>query len=191
MMGPVRSDMAKWPGAWALALALALGCGPGEPASAGARSEASRSAAAAEGDVGYDLRRLRPRDELTLAEMFDRQRAQAVKEGKRVAVLFSADWCEPCRQLETELGNRHPVAAIGDVRILELKEEDWSGATRMDEFDALRRRWSGVTGSYPLLLLLDDSGGKREEMKEAKDRLTAAKLPDTLANWFADTRPAG
>jgi thiol:disulfide interchange protein len=121
--------------------------------------------------------------------MFDRLRAQAVAEGKRVAVLFSADWCEPCRELETELGNRHSAAEIGDVRIFELKEEDWTAATRMDEFDGLRRRWSGITGSYPLLILLDDQGQQREEMKEAITRLEAAGIAPTLANWLADTRP--
>lgn len=174
---------------WAWALALLCGCG--EPAAEPKVAAARPVVATADDGVGYDLRRLRPRDEETLAVMFDRQLAQAAKDGKRAAVLFSADWCEPCRQLETELGNRHPASAIGDVRILELKEEDWVAATRMDEFDALRRRWTGNTGSYPLLILLDEKGGKREEMKEAKERLNAAKAPDTLAHWFADTRPAG
>ena len=144
---------------------------------------------AASTDVGYELRRLRPRDEEKLEAMFDRLRVAAVGEGKRVAVLFSADWCEPCRKLETELGNRHPAQQIGDVRIFELKEEDWKAATRMDEFDALRRRWSGDAGSYPLLVLLDEKGGKREEMKEAITRLETAGVEPTLAQWFADTRP--
>lgn len=171
-------------------LGLLLGCGEAQAPSAVVAPVAVKPADLAEAAVGYDLRRLRPRDEETLAVMFDRQRVQAAKDGKRVAALFSADWCEPCRLLETELGNRHPAQQIGDVRILELKEEDWTAATRMDEFDALRKRWSGTTGSYPLLLLLDDAGKKREEMKEAKDRLNAAGAPDTLAHWFADTRPS-
>ena len=176
---------------WALGLLLGCGGSPAVATQSGAQSGTPVVAKvdAAEAVVGYDLRRLRPRDEETLAEMFDRQRALAAKDGKRVAALFSADWCEPCRLLETELGNRHPARQIGDVRILELKEEDWAAATRMDEFDALRKRWTGITGSYPLLLLLDDAGKKREEMKEAKDRLNAAGVPDTLADWFADTRP--
>ena len=183
-MGPERSD--RWMLGWVLAAAVGWG---GEPAPKKVEPAPVNVKRAAEVEVGYDLRRLRPRDEETLAEMFDRQRVQAAKDGKRVAALFSADWCEPCRQLETELGNRHPAAQIGDVRILELKEEDWAGATRMDEFDALRKRWTANKGSYPLLLLLDAEGKKREEMKEAKDRLTAAGIPDTLADWFADTRP--
>jgi thiol:disulfide interchange protein len=166
---------------WALALA---GCGA-EPARAPAPAKA-----AAEATVGYELRRLRPRDEEPLAAMFDRLRGHARAEGKRVMVLFSADWCAPCRELETELGNRHPEAKIGGVQILELKEEDWAQATRMDEFDALRRRWTGQTGSYPLLILLDDAGARREEMKEAIERLKAAGTEPTLANWLADTRPA-
>lgn len=170
------------------ALAVMCGCG-GEAAKPAVAVAPVVVKPESDAEVGYDLRRLRPRDEETLAEMFDRQRAQAAKEGKRVAALFSADWCEPCRLLETELGNRHPAQQIGDVRILELKEEDWAGATRMDEFDALRKRWTGNTGSYPLLLLLDEAGKKREEMKEAKERLAAAGAPDTLAHWFADTRP--
>ena len=186
MMGPERNDRSRGSAAWALG--LLLGCG-GESQPAVVQPVAPVAVSTAEATVGYDLRRLRPRDEETLAEMFDRQRALAAKDGKRVAALFSADWCEPCRLLETELGNRHPARQIGDVRILELKEEDWAAATRMDEFDALRKRWTGITGSYPLLLLLDDAGKKREEMKEAKDRLNAAGVPDTLADWFADTRP--
>lgn len=177
-------------GAVAGMLGLLLGCGEAATPPAVVAPVAVKPADPAEAAVGYDLRRLRPRDEETLAAMFDRQRVQAAKDGKRVAALFSADWCEPCRLLETELGNRHPAQQIGDVRILELKEEDWAAATRMDEFDALRKRWTGNTGSYPLLLLLDDAGKKREEMKEAKDRLNAAGAPDTLAHWFADTRPS-
>jgi hypothetical protein len=45
-----------------------------------------------------------------------------------------------------------------------------------------------VLGSYPLLILLDDKGGQREEMKEAIARLEAAGIEPTLANWLADTR---
>lgn len=139
--------------------------------------------------VGYDLRRLRPRDEETLEAMFERLRGQALADGKRVAVLFSADWCQPCRELETELGNRHPPEQIGDVRILELKEEDWSAAARMDEFNGLRKRWAPQTGSYPLLLLLDAAGKRVDEMKEAIERLEKAGEAPTLARWFAGTRP--
>jgi len=159
----------------------------------GCGSEAVKPApavkAAIDTSVGYELRRLRPRDGERLAAMFDRLREAAVGEGKRVAVLFSADWCEPCRALETELGNRHSAAEIGDVRIFELKEEDWVAATRMDEFEGLRRRWSPVLASYPLLILLDDKGGQREEMKDAITRLEAMGIEPTLANWLADTRP--
>ena len=169
--------------AWPLSVLLVLGCG-GE-----AVKSVPAKPAAVDTTVGYELRRLRPRDEERLAAMFDRLRVAAVGEGKRVAVLFSADWCEPCRLLETELGNRHSAAEIGDVRIFELKEEDWAAATRMDEFEGLRRRWSPVLGSYPLLILLDDQGGQREEMKEAIARLEAAGIDPTLANWLADTRP--
>ncbi len=139
--------------------------------------------------VGYELRRLRPRDGEVIEDLFERQRLAAIADGKRVMVLFGADWCQPCRDLETELGNRHPDEQIGDVRILELKEEDWSVATRMAEFDRLRRRWSSSTGSYPLLLLLDEAGGLREEMKQAISRLEASGEPPTLANWIANTRP--
>jgi thiol-disulfide isomerase/thioredoxin len=165
-----------------------LGCGEPPPASKPAPAPASKPAAET---VGYDLRRLRPRDEEPLAAMFDRLAAQARGEDKRVAVLFSADWCKPCRELETELGNQHPREQIGDVRIFELKEEDWTKAARMDEFNELRRRWADQMGSYPLLMLLDGEGKRVEDMKEAIARLEAAKIEPTLAHWFADTRPRG
>ena len=164
-----------------------VGCGPAPEQPK--KAEVKPAALPAADTVGYELRRLRPRDEEPLVGMFDRLRGQAVKDGKRVAVLFSADWCEPCRELEAELGNKHPASKIGGVQILELKEEDWTAVTRMDEFDALRQRWTGMTGSYPLLMLLDPQGQKQEEMKEAIDRLTAQGVEPTLANWLADTRP--
>ncbi|KIG15552.1 hypothetical protein DB30_05490 [Enhygromyxa salina] len=135
--------------------------------------------------VGYDLRRLRPREDEPLASMFERVRLQAVSEQRRVAVLFSADWCEPCRHLDLELGNEHPESMIGHVRILELKEDDWSVGARMDEFNELRRRWEPVLNTYPLLLLLDAEGQRVEEMKDAKQRLEADGLEPTLPIWFA------
>lgn len=147
--------------------------------------------AAAETTIGYDVRRLRPRDDEPLEAMFDRMRADAVKEGKHVAVLFSADWCEPCRSLTLELGNMHPAAKIGSFRILELVEEDWEGVTRMGEFNNLRRRWYAPVGTYPVFVVLDEQGGKIEEMKEAIARLEAAGVEATVPNWFADIAAGG
>jgi hypothetical protein len=157
-----------------------------------AQAEPSNSLQPADSDplVGYDLRRLRPRDE-PLADMFERVRADALREQKRVVVLFSADWCEPCRHLDLELGNTHPTSMIGDVRVLELKEDDWVAVARMDEFNSLRRRWEPLLNTYPLVILLDESGGRIEEMKEAKLRLEAAGLEPTLPVWFELSRPTG
>lgn len=162
-----------------LALALAPACGGGE-------APAAVASASAKGPkvVGYDLRRLRPRNEEKLADMFERMRVQAAKEGKRVAVLFSADWCEPCRKLMLELGNEQPEDAIGHVRILELVEEDWEAATRLDEFEGLRARWGGQANSYPDFVVLDAEGEKVEDMHTAIDRLTAEGTEPTVANWF-------
>lgn len=135
--------------------------------------------------IGYDLRRLRPIDDEPLDAMFDRVQAAARAEGKRVVVLFSADWCEPCKRLDLELGNVHPTSMIGDVRILELKEDDWKAAARMDEYNDLRARWEPVAGSYPLVLLLDEQGKRADEMKEAKLRLEAQGLEPTLPIWLS------
>jgi thiol-disulfide isomerase/thioredoxin len=169
----------------ALLLSILLSaCGAPEPAP---KANAAKSSAQEQDDplVGYDLRRLRPREEEPLAKMFDRLQAEARAEGKRVVVLFSADWCEPCKHLDLELGNTHPRSMIGGVRILELKEDDWSAAARMDEFNQLRNRWEPILGTYPLVVLLDDAGKRVEEMKEAKDRLEAQGLDATLPLWFA------
>jgi len=140
------------------------------------------------GPVNYDVRRIRPRNEETLADAFAKLRKQALADNKRVAVLFSADWCEPCRILDAELGDSHPTEQIGDVRIFEFKEEDWSAVTRLDEYNKLRTRWDGDTGAYPLMVLLRSDGSTLEEMKKAKVRLEAAGQQATLPNWFVDTR---
>ena len=160
----------------------------GDQEQAEASSEASVPQAAskqqASEKVGYDIRRLRPRNEERLSDMFDRLHAEAVDEGKTVAVLFSADWCEPCRRLELELGNLHPASDIGHMRILEIKEEDWEAVTRMNEFNTLRRRWYAPLNSYPVFIVLNEMGGKVEEMKEAIERLQAEGEEPTVATWF-------
>jgi thiol-disulfide isomerase/thioredoxin len=161
-----------------LALVLAGACGDAAPAST------DRPVAAKPRSIGYDLRRLRPRNDEKLADMFERMRAQALAEHKRIAVLFSAEWCEPCRKLELELGNVQPADAIGHVRILELVEEEWEAATRLDEFEALRRRWYGQESSYPFFVVIDDEGKKVEEMRDAIDRLQKGGVEPTVANWF-------
>jgi thiol-disulfide isomerase/thioredoxin len=137
--------------------------------------------------VGYDLRRLRPIDDEPLAGMFDRVHATARADDKRVVVLFSADWCEPCKRLDLELGNTHPASMIGRFRILELKEDDWKAAARMDEYNDLRARWEPVAGSYPLVVLLDEQGKRVDEMKEAKTRLEAQGLEPTLPIWLSSS----
>lgn len=155
---------------------------------AGCQSKAEEAASAAPAkaaQVGYDLRVIRPADEELGAE-FDTLHARAVQEGKRVAVLFSADWCAPCKRIEAELGNLHPASQIGDVRIVMVKEEDWRDATRMKEFDGLRLRWSPAIGAFPLFVLLDEQGAQLEEMKKAIPRLEALGLEPTVANWFGN-----
>jgi thiol-disulfide isomerase/thioredoxin len=170
---------------WTSLLVVAA-CGA-EPAAkpSAAGGEASKAASSEAQKVGYDLRTLRPRNEEKLADMFERMRKEALAEGKQVAVLFSAGWCEPCRRLELELGNMHPESSIGHVRILELKEEDWEAVTRMNEFNDLRRRWYAPLNSYPVFIVLDEDGNKIEEMKEAVERLQAeGQAEPSVAQWF-------
>jgi thiol-disulfide isomerase/thioredoxin len=141
--------------------------------------------------VGYDVRRLRPRNDEPLVKMFERMREQARGEGKVAAILFSADWCQPCRRLDLELGNMHPAGDIGHVRIFEVKEEDWEAVTRMNEVNELRRRYAASVNEYPVLIVLDAKGEKVEEMKEAIERLESANREPTLAAWLREHRPAG
>jgi thiol-disulfide isomerase/thioredoxin len=168
-----------------LALLLSACGGDGEAASPAAAPQAAQAEPA---KVGYDLRRLRPTTDEPLEKTFARMHAQAKAEGKQVAMLFSAEWCERCRRLELELGNLHPATDIGHVRILELVEEDWEQALRMNEFDLLRQRWDATRGTYPLFVVLDAEGRKVEEMKEAVDRLEQAGREATVATWFRGLR---
>lgn len=142
-----------------------------------------------EAQVGYDVRRLRPHRDEPLASMFERLRSDAVKDGKLVAVMFSADWCEACRKLELELGRFHPGSQIGHVRIFALKEEDWSSASRMNEFNALRTRWYPILNTYPLLIVLDESGLAIEEMGDAVTRLEHEGVEPTVPAWFQAIHP--
>ncbi|MCA9707162.1 MAG: hypothetical protein KDK70_15020 [Myxococcales bacterium] len=158
-------------------------CGE-DPARSPEAEAPSGAAPATPKTVGYDLRRLRPVDGQSLEQVVERMRARARTDGKQVAMLFSAQWCERCRRLELELGNLHPPGDIAHVRILELVEEDWEKALRMNEFEALRLRWDSTKGTYPLLVVLDEQGGKVEEMKEAVERLEQAGQEATLAAWF-------
>lgn len=180
--------MARLPPLLLAALAVSCGSDAASAENAAAAAHAAEAGKTKEKKVGYDIRRLRPTDDRPLADMFDDMRAQALAEGKHVAVLFSADWCEPCRMLELELGNMHPESEIGHVRILEIKEEDWARVTRMNELNDLRRRWSAPLGVYPLFVLLDEKGEKIEEMPEAKERLEAAGEQATIPAWFRGVR---
>lgn len=169
---------------------LLLACGgDGGPSDDAAKAGAPAAGPApASATVGYDLRRLRPTADEPLTQTFERLQTQAHAEGKQVAMLFSAEWCERCRTLELELGNLHPAADIGHVRVVELVEEDWEKALRMNEFELLRQRWDATKGTYPLFVVLDDEGKKVEEMKEAIDRLEQAGQEATLATWFRGLR---
>jgi thiol-disulfide isomerase/thioredoxin len=161
----------------------ALACGNDGEAQA-----PSAPASPAPKKVGYDLRRLRPVGDQPLDQVIERMQTQARAEGKQIAMLFSAEWCERCRRLELELGNLHPAEDIAHVRILELVEEDWEQALRMNEFNALRLRWDSTKGTYPLFVVLDEHGAKVEEMKEAVERLEKAGEEATLATWFRGLR---
>jgi len=171
---------------------LMVACGGAGDATGAAQSAgAAQPAAEPEAEpekVGYDLRRLRPANDEPLVKTFERMHAQARAEGKQIAMLFSAEWCERCRRLELELGNLHPAGDIAHVRILELVEEDWEQALRMNELELLRQRWDVTKGTYPLFVVLDDEGRKIEEMKEAVDRLEHAGQEATVATWFRGLR---
>ena len=175
------------------ALSLALGffftaCDKEADAPPPASAEDSAPAAAKSDEkIGYDLRLVRPQDE-SLEATFDRLRGQSLDEQKRVAVLFSADWCESCQRLDGELGNLHPAEQIGDVRIFMFKEEQWEAASRMNEFNGLRLRWEKVVGTYPLFVILDQEGQAQEEMKQAIDRLEGEGLKPSVENWFNTSR---
>lgn len=171
-----------------LCLVAGLAACSAEPAKAPV-DKAQAKESPSEAAVGYDLRTLRPRNEEKLVDMFERMRQKALADGKQVAVLFSAGWCEPCQRLELELGNMHPASQIEHVRILELKEEDWGAVTRMNEFNDLRRRWYPALNSYPVFIILDADGNKIEEMKEAIERLQGeGQSEPSVATWFESTK---
>ena len=137
--------------------------------------------------VPYDIRRLKPTP-ASLTELFASQMEAAKLDNKTVAVLFSADWCHACRDVEHKLGAQLPENEIGHMRIFELTEEEWEEVGRIDEFNTLRHQWEDDEFTYPMLVVLDEQGAKRENMDEALERLKNAGVAPTFPVWFAEFR---
>ncbi|TPV94910.1 MAG: hypothetical protein B7733_12810 [Myxococcales bacterium FL481] len=180
---------------WALAISATVAnlsaCNPEASGVKRHNAGAAEAVAVASGPalVGYDIRRIRPQD-APLDAMFERMSSAARGDGKRLALFFSADWCDACKRLELEFGNFHPAGTIDDVRVLQFVEEDWEAKTRMDEVFELRSRYYPRLDNYPVLLLLDRDGKAVEEMADAAARFEAAGEAASMAAWFSGTRRA-
>jgi hypothetical protein len=173
---------------WLLIAAMLPGCGSSTVSKVGpANTNVGEASPAAPALVRFDIRELKPTPE-PLVERFDHTAQEARAENKDVVVFFSADWCNACRDVELDLGGLHAPEEIDHVRILQLKEEAWEKQGRLDEFNTLRERWSDEMFTYPMIVLLDGAGKKREDMNQAKTRIEADGTTPTFVRWFAGIR---
>ena len=164
---------ATTPLALALALALPFACSSGQEERGAAKTaDAAATPAAAPAKVGYDLRRLRPRDGETLEAMFERLRGRALADDKRVAVLFSADWCAPCKRESSTIADQYDrwrsetgvkliAVSIDDARSTArvapyVNGQDWDYEVYLDPNGDLKRALN--VNNVPHTFLLNGKG---------------------------------
>ena len=105
-------------------------------------------------------------------EEIDRARAMARASGKMVLLMFSADWCAACRQLETMLSD--PVTAAALRRHLRLVKVDVSQGTR--NHDVARRYGIDLARvGVPALVAIDPQDDLAVPLEIVPSELAAAR----------------
>mgnify|MGYP006268726143 CR=1 FL=1 len=119
---------------------------------------------------------IQPAGEAAIAWETDFEQAASRSEasGQPRFVLFTADWCPPCRTLKAEVLSRDDVA----TRIETTSVPTYVDLTEPDEAQRGLARRYGVAG-IPTMLVLDDEG-------VIAARLSGAPSPRRFLRWFDD-----
>ena len=111
-------------------------------------------------------------------------RSQAAQEGKRVAVVFGADWCPDCDAFKQALGHRL-VAPIVAPNFVVVKV---SVGNRDRNLDLMEEYGMSVDNGIPAVAILDPDGSviasQREgEFRNASDLLSVAEIVTFFHRW--------
>jgi len=111
-------------------------------------------------------------------------RARAAREGKRVAVVFGADWCPDCDAFKTALRHRlvAPIVEPGYVVVTV------SVGDRNRNLDLMRQFGMSVETGIPAVAIVDPDGtlvaAQREgEFRNASSLLSVAEIVSFFHRW--------
>ncbi|HYU33682.1 MAG TPA: thioredoxin family protein [Thermoanaerobaculia bacterium] len=111
-------------------------------------------------------------------------RAQAAQQGKRVAIVFGADWCPDCYAFESSLKHRL-VAPIVEPAFVVLKV---SVGNRNRNIDLMEGYGMVVENGIPAVAILDPDGHlvasqRHGEFRNASSLLSVAEIVSFFHRW--------
>jgi thioredoxin 1 len=116
----------------------------------------------------------------------DAARAQAAREGKRVAVVFGADWCPDCDAFKRSLGHRSVAPAV-DPHYVVVKV---SVGNRDKNLDLMAEYGMSVGSGIPAVAILEPDGSLVAAQRDGQFRNASALLSVTeIAAFFARWAP--
>lgn len=118
-------------------------------------------------------------------------RVQASGEGKRVAVVFGADWCPDCDAFKKALGHRL-VAPIVDPNYVVVKV---SVGNRDRNLDLMEEYGMRVDSGIPAVAILDADGSLvaaqlEGEFRNASHLLSVAEIVSFFHRWAPERTEA-
>jgi thioredoxin 1 len=114
----------------------------------------------------------------------DAARAQAAREGKRVAIVFGADWCPDCYAFESSLKHRL-VAPIVDPAFVIVKV---SVGNRNRNLELMEGYGMVVENGIPAVAVIEPDGRlvaaqRHGEFRNASSLLSVAEIVSFFHRW--------
>ncbi|NUN13613.1 MAG: thioredoxin family protein [Myxococcales bacterium] len=99
-----------------------------------------------------DIRAIHREGPTNLSELFTRELNSAKKQNKRTLVMFTADWCSPCKAIKEHIDSSSYVQkALAKVKILLIDVDEWRGPAH--ELIA-----GAVPDKLPMIVSVDSAG---------------------------------
>lgn len=111
--------------------------------------------------------------------------SQAAQEGKRVAVVFGANWCPDCEAFKRALGHRL-VAPVVDPNFVVVKI---SVGNRDRNLDLMAEYGINVGSGIPAVAILEPDGSlvvaqRDGEFRNASSLLSVAEIASFFQKWL-------